>query len=265
MIDSHCHLDSPAFDADRDEVLARAAAHGVTGFVVPAMSPATWPKAIALATQYHSAGWRMALGCHPYIVPTFDAETRRGLTEQALAAGVAQAQAQHPDLLVAIGECGLDNRVAEPAEQARVFRLQLRVARSFGLPVILHILRAHDAALQILREERVTDVGGVLHSYSGSIELLASYAKLGLAFGFAASVCHPEAKRPRAVAAQVPADLLLLETDAPDQPARELHGKRNEPMHLPRTAAVVAELRGLEVCELQATTRANALRIFARW
>lgn len=257
MIDTHCHLDTPAFDADRDAVLARAAAAGVRGMLVPAIRPHTWPALAELATRAHGAGVRCALGIHPQIVPELAPDELAGDLEDRLATALGRAGA------VAVGECGLDGGTGELALQERLFRAHIRVARALRLPLVIHVLRAHDAAPRILREEG--PVTGVLHSYSGGAELVPGYRALGLAFSFAGPISYPNARRPVEAARAIPAELLLVETDAPDQAPEGHRGGRSEPAFLPAVLAGLAAARGSSVEEMAALTTANATRIFSTW
>jgi TatD DNase family protein len=261
LIDSHCHLDLPAFDADRAAVLARARAAGVGAVLVPAIRPRTWQALAGLPARH--PGLAIALGVHPQVVPALDpAERALAGDADALAARIAARAAGAP--VCAVGECGLDGATGEPARQEQVLRAHLRAARALGLPVILHVWRAHDAAPRILAEERVGEVGGVLHSYSGGADLVAVYARLGLAFSFAGPVTYPGARRPVAAARAVPAELLLAETDAPDQAPAPHRGGRSEPAMVAAVVAGLAASRAAEVSEVAALTSGNALRVFPR-
>jgi TatD DNase family protein len=255
VIDTHCHLDKPEFDGDRDAVLARARAAGVTDLVVPAIGPDGWDRLAAWSRA--TPGVHFGLGIHPQLLPELDPrydERRLADLEAALARGGA----------VGVGECGLDAASADagaPLErQVAVLRPQLALARRLGLPVMLHCLRAHETLLAVLGDEPLPG-GGVLHSYSGSAEQVRAYAALGLHFSFAGPVTYERARKPLAAARAVPRERLLLETDAPDQTPRPLRG-RNEPAFLPAIAAAVAGALGLAVGELDALTTANARRLF---
>ena len=199
MIDTHCHLDAPAFDADREAVLARARAAGVTDVVVPAVEPGGWERLLAFGASH--PGVHAALGIHPQALPGMDpADDDRHLAdlEALLARGGA----------VAVGECGLDGpSVGEGApldRQRAVLRGHLAIARRLGLPVLLHSLRAHDAMLEELERDGVPS-GGVLHSFSGSAEQVPPFAALGLHFSFAGPVTYEGARKPVAAARAVPA------------------------------------------------------------
>jgi TatD DNase family protein len=251
LIDSHCHLDVAAFDRDREAVLARAAA--LTGILVPAIRPSTWPAVLAISHPLV----RIALGIHPQIVPELtDGEQ---LTEEALAAAAVAANA------IAIGETGLDGGTREGDRQEQLLRLHVRAARLARLPLVVHVLRAHDAAPRILREERAHEVGGVMHSYSGGADLVPIYRDLGFAFSFAGPVTYPNARRPLEAVRAIPNELLLVETDAPDQAPASHRGQRSEPAFLPEIIAAIATARGDDAARIAALTTANARRVFRAW
>ena len=254
--DSHCHLDFAAFDADRTAVLERAERAGVSRVLVPGVAPAQWEKLPALRAA-HPAVVGFGVGLHPAFLPAADerAEALDGLADAATRLGAT-----------AIGECGLDGVVARDGPdldvQSAVLEAHLAVARALALPVILHVLRAHGRALDILR--RHAPLRGVVHSYSGGPDLVGQYVDLGLHIGFAASVTRPNAKKPRAAARQVPIDRLLVETDAPDQPPTGADADRNEPALLVRVVAAVANARSVALEEVARHTAENAAALFGR-
>jgi TatD DNase family protein len=229
MIDTHAHLDVAAFDADRDEVLARAWAAGVEAIVVPAIRPP--------ARRWADPRVKIAVGVHPQIVPSFTGEVELDL-----------------DGAIAVGECGLDGATGDKERQEQIFRRQIAIAREARLPLLVHVLHAHDLAPRILREERT--LGGIMHSYSGSAALVEIYRDLGFAFSFAGAICRPNARRPVEAARRVPAELLLAETDAPDQ--SPVPGTRCEPAHVALVIDALGKARGEDV---RALTTANARRI----
>ncbi|HEX3759554.1 MAG TPA: TatD family hydrolase [Kofleriaceae bacterium] len=255
MIDTHCHLDVAAFDADRDAVVARAAAAGVLGIVLPAIRPRSWDRVREVARRHAAAGVRHALGIHPQIVPELDPDELAGDLTARLVEAAHDA--------CAIGECGLDGGTAAHDLQEQIFRAHVRAARATGKPLVIHVLRAHDAAPRILRDEG--PVTGVLHSYSGGADLVPIYRDLGLAFSFAGPVTYPNARRPVAAARAVPDALLLAETDAPDQAPAPRRGGRSEPAFVADVIAGLAAARDRSVAELAALTTANARRLFAAW
>ena len=272
MIDTHCHLDLAAFDADRDEVIARAGAAGVTGMLIPAIRPRTWTALGALARRHAAAGVRFAIGIHPQIVPELEKEELGpdeldGEGDGERSRDLEERIARASEDAIAIGECGLDGGTGERELQERIFRAHVRVARAVGKPLVVHVLRAHDAAPRILREERAA--GGVpsilLHSYSGGLDLVPVYRDLGCAFSFAGPVTYGNARRPIEAARAVPADLLLAETDAPDQAPAPHRGGRSEPAFLPAVIAGLAAARAEDPAEVAARTAANAARLFRTW
>ncbi|HEU0034270.1 MAG TPA: TatD family hydrolase [Kofleriaceae bacterium] len=254
MIDTHCHLDTAAFADDVDAVIARATRAGVVGMVVPAIRPRTWPALRALAERQAAAGVVHAVGVHPQIVEDLASDELADLEDRLLDAGRDA---------VAIGECGLDRGCGAYDEQQRIFRIHVRVARTLGKPLVIHVLRAHDDAPRILKEERCA--GGVLHSYSGGADLVPVYRELGLAFSFAGPVTYANARRPVEAARAVPAELLLAETDAPDQAPAAHRGSRSEPAFVADVIAGLARARGIAVDEAAALTTANARRVFGCW
>lgn len=248
MIDSHCHLDAAEFDEDRDAVVARARAAGVGTIVVPAIERANFGTVAAICREY--AGCRPAYGIHPL----FCARAR----DEDLAT-LDLMLTQEVDSAVAIGEIGLDFYVPghDRERQEFFFVEQLKIARHHDLPVLLHVRKAVDAVLKQLRRIRVP--GGIAHAFNGSRQQADEFAKLGFKLGFGGAMTHLRATHLRTLAASLPAELLVLETDAPDiAPAWLPAGSRNEPGELARIAATLAELRGQDVAAVVAMTSANA-------
>ncbi|BDG06676.1 TatD family hydrolase [Anaeromyxobacter oryzae] len=256
MIDTHCHLDGDAFAGDRDAVIARARAAGVTDVVIPAVGPEGWAALPPLCAA--AAGLHFGLGIHPQLLPELAPagdDRRLADLDAALARGGA----------VAVGECGLDGPSVEAGapmdRQVAVLRGHLALARTHRLPVIVHCLRAHDALLAVLAAEPLP-AGGVLHSWSGSADQVRAFLSFGLHFAFAGPVTYARARKPLVAARAVPRDRLLLETDAPDQTPAPHRGGRNEPAYLPLVAAGLAAALGVSPAELDATTTANARALF---
>jgi TatD DNase family protein len=263
-IDTHCHLDAPEFTVDRDAVVDRARAAGVGGMVIPAVEPDNFTVVRELAYRH---GFGYALGIHPLYVERAGEDALERL-EQALA-----AQRGDPRLL-AVGEIGLDHFVpgGDRALQERCYVEQLRLARRFELPVILHVRRSADALLKQLR--RLPVPGGIAHAFNGSLQQAGAFVDLGLKLGFGGALTFDRALQIRHLAAQLPLSAIVLETDAPDIPPHWLYRTaeqraagqtaRNEPAELPRIAAVLAELRGLTPAELAAANRENAIAALPR-
>ncbi|WP_407067673.1 TatD family hydrolase [Marilutibacter alkalisoli] len=249
LIDSHCHLDAPEFDADRDAVVARARAAGVTRQIVPAITAGTWPALKDVCAR--DPGLHPAYGLHPMYLDAHRPEHLSRLREWI--------ERERP---VAVGECGLDHFVAglDPELQARYFEGQLRLAREFELPVIIHARRAVDAVLATVR--RFAPLRGVVHSFSGSSEQARRLFDRGFLIGLGGPVTYDRANRLHSLAASVPLESLLLETDAPDQPDAGIRGQRNEPGRLPHILDAIATLRDMDPAELARATTANAERLF---
>jgi TatD DNase family protein len=245
MIDSHCHLDAAEFDVDRDAVHARALAAGVQGIVVPAVERANFGAVTSLCRDY--AGCHPAYGIHPLFVERAEEGDLQALRETL-----------QRERTVAVGEIGLDNFIPEPdvEKQTYFFVEQLKVALDFDLPVILHVRKSVDQILRELRKYRPR--GGIAHAFNGSRQQADEFIKLGFKLGFGGAMTWSRALKIRELAASLPLDSIVLETDAPDIPPEWLGNRgRNEPAELPRIAAVLAELRGISVAEVSERTIAN--------
>lgn len=253
LIDSHCHLDDERFNEDRDVVIERARAAGVAQMVTIGASFGIERNytAIQLAEQYPCVF--ATVGVHPHDARIVDDAM---LTE-------LDRLAQHPKV-VGIGETGLDYFYDHsPREQQReTFRRFLGLARSRGLPCVVHLRDAYDDAVQILREERAHEVGGVIHCFSGDRQNARDLLDLGFDLSFSGVVTFKNADELRYVAAMVPADNFMLETDAPYLAPIPFRGKRNEPLYTLCTAEVVAEVRGESLDQVAAAAGANAARRF---
>jgi len=249
LVDTHCHLDVDAFDADRDAVIARARGAGVQRQIVPAIAAAGWPKLRHVCAT--SRGLHPAYGLHPMFLAEHRDRHLDELREWVLR--------ERP---VAIGECGLDHFVEglDPGAQLHYFEAQLRLARELDLPVIVHARRAVDAVLGAIR--RTGGLRGVVHSFSGSEQQAAQLAAQGFLLGLGGPVTYTRANRLRRLAATMPLEWLLLETDAPDQPDAAHRGQRNEPERLATVLESIARLRDMAPGELAAATTANAERLF---
>lgn len=250
LFDSHCHLDFPAFDADREAVIAASRAAGLEGIVVPGVSAATWPRLLAVTGA--APGYLYpALGLQPlFLAEHEDAHL------QALEAAIA---AHCP---VAVGEIGLDYYVREldRPRQRRLFEAQLAIARDADLPVILHVRKAHEEVLGLLRHAGLR--GGVAHAFNGSPEQAQRYVELGFLFGVGGAMTYPSATRLRRTVAGLPLEAILLETDAPDMSPAAHHGERNSPTYLPEVLQTLAELREEAPEALVRATRDNTRRLF---
>ena len=259
-IDTHCHLDAGEFAADRDAVLARSRAAGVSQIVLPAVDASNFDAVRGLARRESLV---YALGIHPLCIERAD--------ESDLAT-LRAALREHRDdpRLVAVGEIGLDFfvRGLDAQRQQHFYTAQLALAADFGLPVLLHVRRSADQLLAGLRRTPVT--GGIAHAFNGSAQQAAGFLELGFKLGFGGAMTFERALQIRRLATDLPAEAIVLETDAPDIPPQWLYRtaeqrrqgepSRNEPAELPRIAATMAELRGwtLEQTATQSVANAHA-------
>jgi TatD DNase family protein len=247
LFDSHCHLDDPRLFPYLERLLPEAEAAGVTGFLVPGVAPQGWDRIRTLAATYPQV--YPAYGVHPMHAELLTPQAVSDLCQLATGAS-------------AIGEIGLDYLIPSPSRQVQqqAFRAQLRIAGEARLPVLLHCRKAFEDLLAILREEGVC--GGVMHAFSGSVDSARSCLRLGLHISLAGSVTYANARRPLAVAACIPLERLLLETDAPDLAPEPHRGSVNLPSYLLETATRVAQIKGLPLDELARATTGNAARLF---
>jgi len=262
-IDTHCHLDAHEFGGESGneslEVARRAGADGVSMIVIPAVERANFGVVARLAAQAPNASY--ALGIHPIYVP-------QASDEDLVALRAAVEQAMGDPRFVAIGEIGLDffiPMLCEPAmreKQERFFREQLRIARDFGLPVLTHVRRSQDQVLKHLRQ--VTPPGGIAHAFNGSFQQAETYIKLGFHLGFGGAMTFTRALQIRRLAAELPLDALVLETDAPDISPSWIHPGRNSPEQLPAIGAVLAQLRGMDEAALRQAAWDNSLAAIPR-
>ena len=267
-IDTHAHLDAAEFEGQAIEVVTRARRAGVVGGVIPAVERGQFEAVRQLA---HRCGWAYALGIHPLYVDRADEADL-----SALEATVEQAMSD--PLFVGIGEIGLDFFVPglDRERQQRIYLAQLRIARAFDLPVILHVRKSQDALLAGLRRSGFGPgrPAGIAHAFNGSAQQAQAFIDLGFALGFGGAMTFERALNIRRLAAEVPKTVPVLETDAPDIPPVWLYRPReaqtdtpptpNAPEHLPRIAQTLATLRGWSLDQTARQTTANALRALPR-
>ncbi len=245
FIDSHCHLDAAEFGNTQADLVRTAQDAGVQRIVVPSVARANFDLVRELCERFPSCS--PAYGIHPMY------------TDDALPADLAALrgflQNNHP---VAIGEIGLDFFIDhyDRARQEYFFVEQLKLAQEFDLPVLLHIRRAQDVILKHLRQHKLK--GGIAHAFNGSRQQADEFIKLGFKLGFGGAMTYPRATRLRELAATLPLESIVLETDAPDIPPDFLErGQPNKPEYLPRIAQTLAELRGLPIAEIARITSGN--------
>ncbi|MBY0026050.1 TatD family hydrolase [Priestia aryabhattai] len=251
LFDTHVHLNAEQYEDDLQEVINRALEKGVQNMVVVGFDEPTIKKAIQIAEMYDfiyaSVGW------HP--VDAID------MTDEHLA--WIEELAQHPKV-VALGEMGLDYHWDKSPKEVQkdVFRRQIRLARKVNLPIIIHNRDATEDVVTILKEEHVEEVGGIMHCFTGSIEVAKQCMDMNMYISFGGPVTFKNAKKPKEVAAELPLDKLLIETDCPYLTPHPFRGKRNEPGYVSYVAEQIAELKGITYEELADITTANAKKLF---
>jgi TatD DNase family protein len=262
-IDTHCHLDATEFDADRDVVVASARLADVRTIVIPAVAAWNFDRVRHLA--HHYGGCVYALGIHPMLAPQAsdaDLDTLRRAIEQSM-----------PDpKFVGVGEIGLDYFIPglDPQRQMEVYVAQLKLAREFDLPVLLHVRKSQD---QVAAQARHLGVRrGIAHAFNGSVEQAGKFIELGMKLGIGGNMTYSRANRIRRIASELPIEALVLETDAPDiAPAwltedqfGEQKKVRNVPAEVSGIAHALAELRQIDVTSLAESMRVNSLEALPR-
>ena len=249
FFDTHTHLDDEKFDTDREEVIASLKHEGATLCVNIGANIKTSKMSIALAERYDFI--YAAAGVHPNDTGDMSDEDLAQLEEMA----------KHPRV-VAIGEIGLDYHYDEPEPEIQKiwFERQLRLAQKLGLPYVVHDRDAHADVLEIIK--KVGYFNGVMHCFSGSVEMAKEVTKMGMYVSIAGQVTFKNAPKVQAVAASVPLDKLLIETDSPYLTPEPFRGKRNNSGYVKYTAAKIAELRGITTEEIAAITMENGKKFY---
>jgi len=247
LFDTHCHLDLEPLHLELPRIIQDAATAGVQGFVVPGVHPRGWAGISALASE------------NPQIYPAY------GIHPMHADSATGQVLA-HLSVLsikgIAIGEIGLDPAYPLSLElQEQAFRAQLQMAVQHGLPVLIHCRQAFQRLMKVMREESVHQVGGIMHAYSGSLEMARDFIRLGFAIAISATVTWHNAVKPLRVARELPLEHLVLETDAPDMTPERYRGTFNRPAWITETALRVAEIRGVPIEEVARITTENARRV----
>lgn len=252
LVDSHCHLDFPDFADDLDAIVARAEAAGIGRIVTISTRARRIESLLAITARFPNV--YCSVGTHPH-----NADEEDGITSDELI-----ALTKHPKV-VALGEAGLDNfyKDGSPEAQERGFRAHIAAARATGLPLVIHTREADEACGRILEDE----IGkgpfkAVLHCYTGGRELAMKAVSLGLSVSFTSILTFKNSQAIRDIAAELPADRIMVETDAPYLAPGKFRGKRNEPSFVVETARVLAETRGVSLDEIAQQTTENFFRLF---
>jgi TatD DNase family protein len=254
LIDSHCHLDFPDFNGEHDALVERARAAGVARMVTISTRIRQFDTLRVIAEKYDDVF--CSVGTHPY----------HAVEERGISAEEIIALTKHPKV-VAIGEAGLDNHWPDgsPEAQAEGFRAHIAAARETGLPLVIHTRDADDDCRKILDEEMGKGAfPAVLHCYTGGLPLAQHAVELGLYVSFTGILTFKKSEDLRAIAAALPADRVLVETDAPYLAPGKFRGKRNEPSYVGETAKVLAEIQGVSFEEVSRRTTENFFRLFSK-
>ncbi|MBV9982478.1 TatD family hydrolase, partial [Bradyrhizobium sp.] len=254
LVDSHCHLDFPDFAPDLDSIVARAAEAGIGRIVTISTRVRRLSELIAIAEKYDDV--YCSVGTHPH-----HADEEDGIPADELA-----ELTRHPKV-VALGEAGLDYFYdnGSPEAQARGFRAHIAAARATGLPLVIHTREADEDCGRILEEEAARGAfRAVLHCYTGGRELAMKAIALGLSISFTGILTFKKSEALRALAAELPADRIMVETDAPYLAPGKFRGKRNEPAYVVEVAKVLADARGVSLDEIARQTTENFFRLFSK-
>ena len=250
--DTHCHLDFPDFDNDRDALLATGRERGVRRILIPGVTASQWPGLQRLAAS--SDALHYGLGLHPWFLSSHREDDLSEL-DRLLQSSAA----------VAVGEIGLHGPSGNMDRQVHLLEAQLELARSHQLPVILHQVGAHNELVRCLKRV-APPCGGSLHAFSGSFEMAQEYRNFGLHLGIGGVITYPRARKTRRAVARLPAETLVLETDGPDMPLCGFQGVRNSPLQIPAVFRALCALRGVtgaaERTELAAQLERNATAVF---
>ncbi|MDH5766926.1 MAG: TatD family hydrolase [Gammaproteobacteria bacterium] len=250
IIDSHCHIDFPVFDHDRQQVLDRALQNGIQNIIVPGVSAETWPRIKEICTQYKYL--HACYGLHPYHI---DQHTPADLLllEQWVTS-------ENP---VAIGECGLDYflKDLDKTKQLDFFHAQLDIAVTHHLPVVIHSRKATEDIIKGIKQR--TGLQGMIHSYSGSYEQAIQLIDLGFYLSFGGAITYNRATRIRELVRKLPLNALLIETDSPDQSDLKHHKQRNEPAYIKSVIKTMTELRSEKMEIIINQTSRNCMSLFS--
>ena len=250
LIDTHCHLDLEPLSVRLSAVVSDAHLAGVTDFVVPGVHPSGWERMDCLARENERIF--PAFGIHPMHADLAD-DSNLSRLETLSSSGVA------------IGEIGLDPSYAVSMErQEQAFREQLRLAASLGLPVLIHCRRAFQRTLMILRDEGAHHEGGIMHAFSGSPEMAREFIKLGFAISISGMVTRENTIRLPKLVRELPLEVLVLETDAPDMTPQRYRGRPNQPAYLNETLLAVARIKSVDALVVARFCRARTFAVLSR-
>ncbi len=252
IIDTHCHLDSDIFRPGVPQLIHDAGKKRVIAFVVPGYIGSNWERIFTLAAQHRNV--YPAPGLHPLYLSRHQSDDLTTLDRLCTQ--------KNP---VAIGEVGLDfyHGNTDATQQHELFCHQIAIAIKHKLPLLLHVRKAHDTVLSILRKTKFTN-GGIVHAFSGSRQQAEQYIALGFKLGYGGNITYSRATRIRQLATELPLSAIVLETDAPDMPLQNYRHEKNSPLHLPEILETLAHLRGLSKEEVARQTTENVKEVLPR-
>lgn len=245
LFDSHCHIDFPEFENKLDNLLEKAINAGIDGILIPGVKRDDWLRIRQITARFPIC--HTALGLHPMFMDSHQEKYLHDL-EMALSVGP----------IAAVGEIGLDyyNSDVNRTEQIKYFEAQINIAKEASLPVVMHVRKAHDQVLQLLKKNHFKQ-GGIVHAFNGSETQAERYIDMGFKLGFGGAMTYPRALKLRKLAATLPLDSIVLETDAPDMPPVTCKSKQNTPLHLFDVFRSLVELRLESSSEIAKQTTAN--------
>lgn len=250
LIDTHCHLNFSQFDHDREKILKHCQDMGVKDIIIPGVKAEDWHQLIKVCDQ--SMLLHPALGLHPLFLASHKPEHILQLKELIT-----------HNKIIAIGEIGLDFYQENYDKQAQIdlFIKQLKLAQDVQLPVLLHVRKAHDQTISLLKKHPVT--GGVVHAFNGSLQQAEQYQQLGFALGVGGAITNPKATRLRSLFSQIPLSSIVLETDAPDMPLFTMQGQRNTPENIPAIVMALTEIRTDTKQDISLSTTRNSRQVLS--
>lgn len=250
LFDAHCHFDFPRFDGIRGQELAKAAAGGVFGLVMPGARRRDWGRVMSLSAP--QKGLWYCLGIHPWFVGEHRVQDLDEL--ERLLAG-------RPAGCIGVGECGLDGLRGTLSEQLPWFRKQIAIAASLNQTLVIHSVKAHDQVYAALRAEAWSG-RALVHGFSGSYQQAMKFVELGCSIGVGGVITYDRARKTRDAIARLPLETLVLETDAPDMAPAGVRRGENSPVYIPEILAQLAELRGDSETRLAEDLMDNAARLY---
>ncbi len=253
LIDTHCHIDFPVFETDRERILNKCQSLGFTKLIVPGVCENQWSNLLQITDRYSLLS--PAVGLHPCYLPK---STSKSI--ETLASLLKQK-----DQVIAVGEIGLDFFIKnhDVKTQVECFQKQLDLAKTNHLPVILHVRKAHDQIAKIIKQKNFS-FGGIVHCYSGSLQQAQKYLKFGFKLGVGGVVTYERSLRLRKIIRELPLSSFVIETDAPDIPPLGKEKKRNSPEYLPQIFESFARLRHENKAEIEKQLYKNTVEIFPK-